>query len=59
MRAALRVLDPRERDLVALKFAGGLSNAEIARVLRISESNAGTKLHRAIEKLREACDDNA
>ena len=59
VRAALRVLDARERDLVALKFAGGLSNAEIARVLRISESNAGTKLHRAIEKLREACDDNA
>jgi RNA polymerase sigma-70 factor, ECF subfamily len=56
VRAALRALEPRERDLVALKFAGGLSNAEIARVLRISESNAGTRLHRTIEKLREACD---
>src|SRR5205814_6421050 len=37
-RAAVRraldtALEPRERDLVALKFAGGLSNAEIARVL--------------------------
>ncbi|MDX6663169.1 MAG: hypothetical protein QOG09_1271, partial [Solirubrobacterales bacterium] len=30
-----------------------LSNAEIARVLDVSESNAGTLLHRAIEKLRE------
>jgi RNA polymerase sigma-70 factor, ECF subfamily len=59
VRAALAVLDPQERDLVALKFAGGLTNTEIARVLRISESNAGTKLHRTIEKLREACDDNA
>jgi RNA polymerase sigma-70 factor, ECF subfamily len=59
VRAALDVLDPQERDLVALKFAGGLTNTEIARVLRISESNAGTKLHRTIEKLREACDDNA
>jgi RNA polymerase sigma-70 factor, ECF subfamily len=59
VRAALATLDPRERDLVALKFSGGLSNAEIARVLRISESNAGTRLHRTIEKLREACDDNA
>jgi RNA polymerase sigma factor (sigma-70 family) len=59
VRAALALLDRRERDLVALKFAGGLSNAEIARVLRISESNAGTRLHRTIEKLREACDEHA
>src|SRR5258708_5422843 len=32
-RAALASLEPRDRDLVALKFAGGLSNGEIARVL--------------------------
>jgi RNA polymerase sigma-70 factor (ECF subfamily) len=57
VRAALASLDPRERDLVALKFAGGLSNAEIARVLGMSESNAGTRLHRTIEKLRRACRD--
>jgi RNA polymerase sigma factor (sigma-70 family) len=57
VRAALASLEPRERDLVALKFAGGLSNAEIARVLGTSESNAGTKLHRTIEKLRRACHD--
>jgi RNA polymerase sigma-70 factor, ECF subfamily len=55
VRAALAALEPRERDLIALKFAGGLSNAEIARVLGTSESNAGTKLHRTIEKLRRAC----
>jgi RNA polymerase sigma factor (sigma-70 family) len=57
VRAALAALEPRDRDLVALKFAGGLSNAEIASVLGISESNAGTRLHRTIEKLREACSD--
>ncbi len=57
VRAALAALEPRERDMVALKFAGGLSNAELARVLGVSESNAGTLLHRTIEKLREACDD--
>ena len=55
VRAALASLDGHERDLLALKFAGGLSNAEIARVLGISESNAGTRLHRTITKLREAC----
>jgi RNA polymerase sigma factor (sigma-70 family) len=59
VRAALATLDPREQDIVALKFAGELSHAEIAKVLRISESNAGTRLHRALEKLRKACDDRA
>lgn len=53
--AALAGLEPRERELVAMKFFAGLSNAEIAAVLGISESNAGTKLHRVITKLREAC----
>ena len=55
VRAALAELSGAERDLIALKFAGGLSNAEIARVLGMSESNAGTRLHRTITKLREAC----
>lgn len=59
VRAALGDLDPRDRDLVALKFMGGLSNAEIAEVLGTSESNAGTRLHRTIAKLREACHDRA
>jgi len=54
--AALAHLEARERELVALKFFAGLSNGEIARVLGISESNAGTKLHRTVTKLREACD---
>ncbi len=59
VRSALAVLDARERDLVALKFSGGLSNAEIARVLGTSESNAGTLLHRTVTKLRKACDELA
>ena len=54
--AALKALEPRQRELIALKFFAGLSNAEIAAVVGVSESNAGTKLHRAITKLREACD---
>jgi RNA polymerase sigma-70 factor (ECF subfamily) len=59
VRAALATLEPRERDLVALKFAGGLSNAELAQVLATSETNAGTRLHRAVTKLRKACDELA
>jgi RNA polymerase sigma-70 factor (ECF subfamily) len=54
VRAALAELDPRERELVALKFHAGLANAEIADVLGVSVSNAGTQLHRAMTKLREA-----
>ena len=49
----------RERELIALRFFAGLSHAEIAQVLGISASNAGTRLHRAIDKLRRACDENA
>ena len=59
VRAALAELDPRERDLVALKYRAGLSNTEIARVLGVSESNVGTRLHRAMERLRRACDERA
>lgn len=56
LAAALATLEPRERELIALKFFAGLSNGEIAAVIGASESNAGTKLHRAVTKLREACD---
>ena len=55
VRAALAGLEPRDRELVALKFFAGLDNAEIAGVLGISPSNAGTRVHRAVQRLREAC----
>lgn len=57
VREAMTALDGHERDLLSLKFSAGLSNAEIARVLGVSETNAGTRLHRALTKLRKACDD--
>jgi RNA polymerase sigma factor (sigma-70 family) len=57
VRSAMATLEGKERDLIALKFSGGLSNAELARVLGVSETNAGTRLHRALTKLRKACDD--
>jgi RNA polymerase sigma-70 factor (ECF subfamily) len=55
VRAALRDLPPRDRELVALKFFGELTNGELASALSTSESNVGTRLHRAVAKLREAC----
>jgi RNA polymerase sigma-70 factor (ECF subfamily) len=59
VREALARLSGREREIVALKFHAGLSNAELARVLGVSESNAGTLLYRTMEKLRKACDATA
>ncbi len=52
---ALASLPLRERELVLLKFHGQLSNGELARALGISESNVGTRLHRALTRLREHC----
>ncbi len=57
IRAAMATLSARDRELVALKYFAGLGNAEIAAVIGVSETNAGTKLHRVIERLREACDE--
>jgi RNA polymerase sigma-70 factor, ECF subfamily len=54
---ALDTLSGRERELVALKFFAGLTNAEIAAVTRTSETNAGTRLHRVLEKLRRSIDE--
>jgi RNA polymerase sigma factor (sigma-70 family) len=55
VRDALLALPLREREVVLLKFHGQLSNSELARALDISESNAGTRLHRALTRLRVEC----
>jgi RNA polymerase sigma-70 factor, ECF subfamily len=57
LQQALDSLNGRERELVTLKYFAGLSNAEIATVIRTSETNAGTRLHRVIEKLRRSIDE--
>jgi RNA polymerase sigma-70 factor (ECF subfamily) len=59
IRAALSRLSARDRDVIALKFQAGMSNAELGRVLGVSESNAGTLLYRAMQKLRKACDETS
>ncbi len=56
IQRALAALSGRERELVALKYFAGLQNAEIAAVIGTSESNAGTRLHRVLEKLRRSLD---
>ena len=59
LRQAMASLNGRERELIALKFFAGLSNSEIAEVIGASETNAGTRIHRVIEKLRRSFDEAA
>lgn len=49
---ALGRLSGKERDLISLKFYSGLNNRQIAGLTRLSETNVGTILHRAVQKLR-------
>lgn len=55
--ACLAGLTPAAREIVSLKFFAALTNQEIARIVGLSESNVGTKLHRSVQKLREAFHD--
>ena len=48
----LRGLPQQEREIISLKFGAELTNRQIAKILGLSESNTGTKLYRAICKLR-------
>jgi RNA polymerase sigma-70 factor (ECF subfamily) len=50
--AAVARLSDRERDLIALKFAAGLTNRRIAELTGLSESNVGVILYRAVRQLR-------
>lgn len=47
-------LSEREQELIALKYGAALDNRQIARLLRLSESNVGTILHRIVQTLRRA-----
>jgi RNA polymerase sigma-70 factor (TIGR02952 family) len=50
--AAVARLSDRERDLIALKFAAGLTNRRIAELTGLSESNVGVILYRTVRRLR-------
>lgn len=45
-------LSEREQELIALKYGAALDNRQISKLLRLSESNVGTILHRAVQTLR-------
>jgi RNA polymerase sigma-70 factor (ECF subfamily) len=49
---AVARLDSRERDLIGLKFAAGLTNRRIAKLTGLSENNVAIILYRAVRRLR-------
>jgi RNA polymerase sigma factor (sigma-70 family) len=50
--AALAGLSRREQEVVALKFAAGLTNRRIADIVGLKSGHVGVILYRAIRKLR-------
>ncbi len=55
--AALAALPVRQREVVALRYFGGLSTAETARELSIAEGTVKAHLHRGLAALRERLED--
>ena len=54
LRLCLSGLPQMDQDIISLKFGAGMNNREIARTLKLSESNVGTRLYRAVRRLRES-----
>lgn len=54
LRACVGQLSAQEQEIISLKFGSGLNNRQIAKVTGLSESNVGTRLYRAVRKLRDS-----
>jgi RNA polymerase sigma-70 factor (ECF subfamily) len=54
VRAALKRLPERDRDVLALRYLEGLSTADTAAALGVSEGTAKVRLLRAMQRLRDA-----
>jgi RNA polymerase sigma-70 factor (ECF subfamily) len=52
MREALATLSEREQEIIRLRFAGGLGNQEVAKVMRLRPGHVAVLLYRALRKLR-------
>ena len=53
VQALVAQLPAEDQEIISLKFGSGLNNRQIAKTLGVSESNIGTRLYRAVRKLRE------
>jgi len=54
LQVCLAGLPQQEQEIISLKFGAEMNNRQIAKVLGLSESNVGTKLYRAVRKLRDS-----
>jgi RNA polymerase sigma factor (sigma-70 family) len=52
LTVAINRLPGRERDIITLKYGAELNNRQIARQLKLTESNVGTILNRTLNRLR-------
>jgi RNA polymerase sigma factor (sigma-70 family) len=52
LNAALLTLAPRQRQAIALRYLGGLSDKEVAQALGISLGSVKTHIHRGMRGLR-------
>lgn len=48
----LAELDDRDREILGLRFAAGLTNREVGEIVRLSEAHVAQITHRAVVKLR-------
>ena len=53
LQVCLAELSQEEQEIIRLKFAAELNNRQIGKILGLSESNVGTKLYRALRKMRD------
>jgi RNA polymerase sigma-70 factor (ECF subfamily) len=51
-------LSPRDQDIIALKFAGRLTNREIAATLDLNEKTVSVIILRALRKLKQRCEES-
>ena len=54
LRMLVARLPEQEQEIISLKFGAEMTNRQIAKVLKLSESNVGTILYRSILKLRDS-----
>ncbi len=54
LHSCLAGLSQEEQEIIRLKFAVELNNRQIAKMLGLSETNVGSRLYRAVKKLRDS-----
>ncbi len=50
---AVSFFDTRAQNIIALKFWGGLTNRNIAQILKMNEKTVGVALFRAMKRLKQ------